>query len=223
MLKKLSIGLAIAGVLVIGAFAYAGGVYTAYPQYGSTQNTNNPPGTNYSTTCLSFGNNGVCNQYQPYFFNQYLSGGETFFVDSNYPNQQPNGFTIPLSAMAGGFGSTTIATTTGTTAAVQASDGISNYIYAGSSTATYTSFKLPPNPMNNQQFCLVDAGSGVLTLTAVAAGTNLYGNTPTITGTTPTSLPVATAVGTAGTVTLSKNCWLYVAGASNTGVWYRTL
>ena len=94
-------------------------------------------------------------------------------------------------------------------------------IYAGAGTATYTSFKLPPNPMQNQRFCLVNAGSGILTLTAVAAGTNVYGNTPTITGVTPTSIPVMTAVGTAGTVTLGSNCWLYQTAANNTGIWYR--
>lgn len=153
-----------------------------------------------------------------------LTGLETIPMDTLAPNGvAPQTVALPSTLIGNGFGGTTVATTTGTTAAVLAADAISNYIYAGTSTATYTSFKLPPNPMSNQTFCLTNAGTGVLTLTAVAAAANSFGNTPTVTGTTPTSLPVATAVGTAGTVTLSKNCWLYVAGASNTGVWYRTL
>jgi len=200
--------------------AFAGSQWGNFPQLGNTQNTNNPPGPGYSTTCESFGNNGVCNQFQP-FGPTYLQGMETFPVDSNYPNQQPNSFTIPMNLMANGFGGTTIFPTTGTTALVQAADSISNLIYSGAGVATFTSFKLPPNPMSNQKFCLSNAGSGILTLTAVAAGVNSFGNTPTITGVTPTSIPVATAVGTAGTVTLASNCWIYQAGASNNGIWYR--
>lgn len=223
-MKKSTLALFIAGLVISGFTAVYGasGIYQNYPQAGNTQNTNTPPGPSYSTTCTSFGNNGVCNQYQPYG-PTYLQGSETFLVDSNYANNNPVDFTIPMSLMANGYGGTTVATATGTIASVQAADGISNYIYNGASTATYTSFKLPPNPMNNQTFCLVNSSANILTLTAVAAGTNVYGNTPTITGTTPTSIPVMTAVGTAGTVTLGKNCWLYQAGASNNGVWYRTL
>lgn len=209
------------------AFLFAGMVYAAgsglykdYPLAGNTQNTSTPPGPLFSTTCTSYGNNGVCNQYQPYG-PTYLQGSEVFLVDSNYANQNPVDFTVSMSNMANGYGGTTVSSTTGTTATVQVADSISTFIYSGAGTATYTSFKLPPNPMNNQKLCLANAGSGILTLTAVAAGTNVYGNTPTITGVTPTSLPVMTAVGTAGTVTLGSNCWIYQAGASNNGVWYR--
>lgn len=153
-----------------------------------------------------------------------LTGSELIPADTAYANGvTPQTVYLPVSLMANGYGGTTVATTTGTTAAVLAADAISNYIYAGSSTATYTSFKLPPNPMNNQTFCLANAGGGVLTLSAVAASANSFSNTPTVTGTTPTSLPVMTAVGTAGTVTLGKNCWLYQSATGNTGTWYRVL
>lgn len=159
-----------------------------------------------------------------------LTGAEVVPVDLFTPGAaaaalggQPATAVLPIISIANGYGGTTVSSTTGTTAAVLAADGISNYIYSGAGAATYTSFKLPANPITNQTFCLANAGSGILTLTAVAAAANSFGNTPTVTGVTPTSLPVMTAVGTAGTVTLGKNCWLYVAGASNTGVWYRTL
>lgn len=209
MLKKLSLSLA--ALIASAVIAFAGGAFTNFPGVGVTANTN----------CTSYGNGGVCNQYQP-AGPTYLTGTEVFPADTNYANQ-PFTITVPSSIFGSGYGNVATSTTTGTTALVQATDGTGTYIYAGAGTATYTSFKLPPNPMTNQQFCLANAGSGVLTLTAVAAGANTFGNTPTITGVTPTSVPVATAVGTAGTVTLARNCWQYVAGASNTGVWYRTL
>lgn len=207
----------LAATLLIGgaAAALAAGAFSNYPGVGVTANTN----------CTSYGNNGVCNQYQP-AGPTYLQGTETFPADTNYVNPQgatiqPYTVTIPTSLFGSGYGSLAVSSTTGTTALVQATDGTGTFVYTGAGTATYTSFKLPPNPMNNQQFCLVNAGSGVLTLTAVAAGTNSFNNTPTITGVTPTSVPVATAVGTAGTVTLARNCWAYLAGANNNGVWYR--
>lgn len=213
MLKKLLLSAAL--LISAAGVALAAGAFQGFPGVGVTANTN----------CLSTGNNGVCNQFQP-AGPTYLQGTETFPADSNYVNPQgaatqPYTITIPTSLFGSGYGNAATSTTTGTTATVQATDGTGTYIYAGASTATYTSFKLPPNPMTNQKFCLANAGSGVLTLTAVAAGVNTFGNTPTITGTAPTSVPVATAVGTAGTVTLSSDCWIYVAGASNTGVWYR--
>lgn len=153
-----------------------------------------------------------------------LTGSEVIPMDTGLAGgAPPQTVVIPATLLANGFGGTTVATTVGTTAAVVVPDAISNYIYAGASAATYTSFKLPPNPISNQTLCLANASTAILTLTAVAASANSFGNTPTVTGTTPTSVPVMTAVGTAGTVTLGKNCWLYVAGASNTGVWYRTL
>lgn len=215
------------GLSVIASVAAYAGAFTQYPQVGNTQNTQTPPGPAYSTTCTSFGNGGICNQYQPYG-PTYLQGTETFPADTNYVNPQgaqvqPITVTIPTSLFGGGYGGATASATTGTTALVQVADGIGTYIYTGAGAATYTSFKLPANPMTNQKFCLANSSSGILTLTAITAGTNSFGNTPTITGVTPTSVPVMTAAGTAGTVTLGSNCWLYQAGANNTGIWYRVL
>jgi hypothetical protein len=123
---------------------------------------------------------------------------------------------LPSQLLGTGYGGTTVATTTGTTAAVAVADGVSTYIYAGAGAATYTSFKLPPNPMQNQRLCLVDAGTGILTTTAIVVGTTGQ----TIVGTAVTSIPVQTAVGTAGTVTLSTNCWQYTVASK---IWYRVL
>ena len=212
-LKKL----ALAATLLIGgaAAALAAGVFSNYPGVGVTANTN----------CTSYGNNNFCNQYQP-AGPSFLTGTEAFPADTNYVNPQgntiqPYTITIPTSLFGSGYGNAAVSSATGTVALVQVADGVGTQIYSGAGTATYTSFKLPANPMNNQKLCLVNAGSGILTLTAVAAGTNSFNNTPTIVGVTPTSIPVATAVGTAGTVTLASNCWLYQSGANNTGIWYR--
>jgi hypothetical protein len=241
MLKRLkgaAVGCAV--LAIMSTAVLAAGNWGDYPQVGQPSfcfstvsgaggfnaqgNTNNvnPTGQGQATS------GSLCAQTVP-AGPPILTGLEIFPLDTGgaggvYPGTtQPQTATIPSTLLANGYGGTTVATTTGTTAAVQALDGISNYIYAGAGAATYTSFKLPPNPINNQTFCLSDAGSGILSLTAVAAGVNNFGNTPTITGTTPTSIPVMTAVGTAGTVTLGKNCWLFQAAAGNTGVWYRTL
>jgi len=226
----------LAVALTVGSVAaYAAGNYSIYPIVGGASfcastvsgaggftaqgNTNNvnPTGQGQATS------GSLCAQTVP-AGPPALTGTELIPMDTGLAGSAPpQTVVIPSTLLANGYGGTTVFSTTGTTALVQASDGISNLIYSGAGTATFTSFKLPPNPITNQTFCLSDAGSGILTLSAVAAGTNSFGNTPTITGVTPTSIPVMTAVGTAGTATLGKNCWLYQAGASNTGVWYRTL
>lgn len=229
MKRYRSAAIAVSALILTSTALYAAGNYSTYPIVGgasfcaSTVGVNGQAGNTGQGGGAAGSNGAYCAQTVP-AGPPALTGTELVPMDTGYANgAPPQTVVIPSTLLANGYGGTTVSTTTGTTALVQAADGISNFIYAGAGTATYTSFKLPPNPMNNQTFCLADAGSGILTLTAVAAGTNSFGNTPTVTGVTPTSIPVMTAVGTAGTVTLGKNCWLYQAGANNTGVWYRTL
>lgn len=208
MFKKLS--LALVALVAVAGIAVAGGAFFGYPILG---------GASY---CAST-NNGVCVstiQAGP----TAITGNELIPADTQLGQGiQPQTVSIPTSLLAGGLGGTTVSTTTGTTALVQMADLTSTYVYAGAGTATFTSFKLPPNPANNAKACLINAGTGILTLTAVAASANNFGNTPTITGVTPTSIPVAVASGAQTTVTNAGACWLYQAGASNTGVWYRVL
>lgn len=145
-----------------------------------------------------------------------LSGNERIPADTGYTGgSSPQTVLIPSTSLANGYGGTTIATTTGTTDAVVTADGISTYIYAGAGTATYTSFKLPPNPIQNQKFCLVNAGSGILTTTALAVGTS---GQSIVQGAAVTSIPVQVASGAQATVTNAKVCWIY--NVSNTS-WYR--
>jgi len=213
--KTLGLAALLAGSLSVAA--YASGIFQGYPIVGSgsfcatnnsQQTTTTVPGAAYS--------NSQCTTTVP-AGPTTLTGAEDYVADTNVANGGgQETVRVPSSMLANGFGNTTIATTTGTTAAVVVADGVSNYIYAGAGAATYTSFKLPPNPMQNQKFCLTDAGTGILTTTSIAVGTSGQ----SIVGTAVTSIPVATAVGTAGTVTLSSNCWLY--NVSNTS-WYRVL
>jgi hypothetical protein len=205
MIKKL--GLSAAALLATIAIAIAAGAFQGFPLVGDTT----------GATCLSYGNGAVCNQFRP-AGPAALTGSEQIPADTG-ASTVPATVLIPTSLLANGYGGATIFSTTGTTAAIVVADGISNYIYTGTGTATFTSWKLPANPIDNQKVCLTNAGTGVLTLTAVAASANRAGTTPTITGTAPTSIPVATAVGTAGTVTLATNCWLFTVA----GVWYRVL
>lgn len=233
MLKRYRSAAIAVAALVMSTAVFAAGLYSTFPiitgasycasTVSGTGSLSGVTGTGQGTT------GSICGQTVP-AGPTTLTGTEVIPMDLYTPGAtppslggQPSTAVLPAVLLGNGFGGTTVATTTGTTAAVVVADAVSNYIYAGAGAATYTSFKLPPNPISNQTLCLSDAGTGILTLTAVAASANSFGNTPTITGTAPTSIPVATAVGTAGTVTLSKNCWLYVAGASNTGVWYRVL
>lgn len=209
MLKK--IGLSLAALVACVGIAYAaGGYWTGLPGVGVVANTN----------CISFGNAGVCNQYQP-AGPSVLTGNEQIPADTGLNN--PATVLIPSNLFGNGYGNTTIFSTTGTTAAVVIADGVSNFIYTGAGTATFTSFKLAANPINNQVNCLINAGTGIITVSAVAASANSFGNTPTIVGTTPVAVPVAVTNGAQATVTNAGLCWLYQAGASNTGIWYRVL
>jgi hypothetical protein len=70
--------------------------------------------------------------------------------------------------------------------------------------------------MQNQQFCLVNAGSGILTTTAIVVGTT---GQLIVGGAAPSSIPVQVASGAQTTVTNAKVCYIY--NVSNTS-WYRT-
>lgn len=190
MLKKL--GLSVLALFASVGIAIAAGAFDGFPVVGDTTG---------QTTCLSYGNNNVCNQWSP-------AGPANIPAGSQIPaDTQSNGqpFTVKIPFTSLGGGNIAVNTTTGVGQNPVVAAGVSNHIYAGAGTATYATFTLPATPTQNQSFCLVNAGSGVLTLTSIVVGT--VGQQ--IVGVAPTSLPVMTAVGTAGTVTLGTNCWIY--------------
>jgi hypothetical protein len=224
---------AAAAVCIAGGLAWGGGLWQTMPIIGGaaycsgsnivgpaqqtiTGQSGTPAGANATT------GNVICTVTEP-AGPPALVGTEVVPVDINTPGTaQPNGgaqtAVLPVTALGQGYGAMQVFTTTGTTASVVVANGINSFIYAGgaNNAATITSLSLPPNPMQNQDFCISNASTGtsILTLTAVAVGTSGQ----SIVGVTPTSVPVATAVGTAGTVTLSRICWQYQV--SNTS-WYR--
>jgi hypothetical protein len=216
--KLKTMGLAaVVATSVLVPLAYASGIFQGYPIVGSasfctSQNSqstaNTVPGTIPSGNCTTTTPAGPTT----------VTGNEVIPADTGIANGGgPATVLLPMSLMTNGYGGTTTNATTGTGQNPVVADGISNYIYIGAGTATFATLTLPPNPAPNQKFCLTDAGTGILTLSSIVVGTTGQ----LIVGTTPTSIPVATAVGTAGTVTLSTNCWLYVAGTTKT--WYRIL
>lgn len=119
-IKKIALG-AIAALALLSAAAHAGGVFSQYPQVGNIQNTQNPPGPAYSTTCESFGNNSVCNQFQPYGPTA-LTGNEYIPADTGLPGgQNPQTITVPIILL--GAGNTNYSTPlTGTTVTAAATD-----------------------------------------------------------------------------------------------------
>lgn len=89
MLKKLGLS-ALALVAAVG-IAFAGGAFQGYPVVG-----------NDGTVCLSFGNNGVCNQFQP-IGPSFLTGLETVPADTNPSNNaQPYTVNVPMAALGSG-------------------------------------------------------------------------------------------------------------------------
>lgn len=98
----------LAAVLLVGgaASAFAGGAFSQYPQVGVPANTD----------CLSFGNNGVCNQFRPAGPNN-LVGGAVVPSDTNLPNGQ-NPQTVLIPAVLTGSTTQDAAPLTGTTVAL---------------------------------------------------------------------------------------------------------
>ena len=94
MLKK--IGLTFLGLLALTAVSYAGGAFQGYPLVGGNGTSN----------CLSFGNNGVCNQYQPAGPSS-TTGSETIPADTNIQgggsNANPSTVVIPIVTLGGGL------------------------------------------------------------------------------------------------------------------------
>lgn len=215
-LTRLSGLLAVALTVSLTTIAYAAGYFPGFPIVGGAAYCEGV--SNYSTSVTTPGtlptpNN--CNTTVP-AGPTTLTGAELIPMDTGAPNGvSPQTVVLPATLIGNGYGGTTANSTTGAqTPAVK--DGISTYIYSGAGAATFTTFTFPPNPMQNQKLCLVNAGTGIITLSSLVVGTTGQ----VFIGTTPTSLPVMTAVGTAGTVTLGSNCWLY--NVSNTA-WYRVL
>lgn len=195
-MKKILIG---AMFLVGGiAAAFAGGLWMGFPIVGVPANTN----------CESYGNNGVCNQYTP-AGPAAIPNSALIPADTGLSNgQNPQTIRVPITIFAQGLGTAQVVTTN---ASVVMTDGVSTLI-SNQGTVTIASIKLPPNPKDNQLVRIANAGSGVLTITAIAVGTTGQ----SIVGTAPASLAILTNNAAAA----AENNATYVYKAANTS-WYR--
>lgn len=89
MFKKLS--LAICALIAAVGIAYAGGAFQGFPLVGGDGATN----------CLSFGNNSVCNQFQP-AGPSTLTGNETIPADTNIQGSGTATVNIDITSLGAG-------------------------------------------------------------------------------------------------------------------------
>jgi hypothetical protein len=198
---------------IIGGAAYCSGSNIVGPAQQTITGQSGTPAAANATT-----GNVICTVTEP-AGPPALVGTEVVPVDINTPGTaQPNGgaqtAVLPVTALGTGYGGFVINSTTGTGQNPVVANGIQKYIYTGAGSATFATITLPPNPMQNQTFCIDNAGTGILTLTAVNAGTSgqVFAG-----GTTPTTLGVQVTTGSA-TYVLTSACWIYQV--ANT-TWYR--
>ncbi|HEX5508938.1 MAG TPA: hypothetical protein VFX37_10585 [Pseudolabrys sp.] len=152
------------------------------------------------------GTSGVCNNTVP-AGPSALTGTEFVPADTAYAQgQPPQTVKVPASLFATGA----IQVVTSNTS-VTIANGISTLV-SNQSTATIASITLPSAPMNNQVVTIANAGSGVLTITAI----NAASGQSIVQGAAPASLGVQT--NNAAAAVLSSVAYEYQA--SNT-TWYR--
>ena len=89
MLKKL--GFSLVGLVISASVALAAGAFQGYPEIGDLTGT---------TTCLSQGNGGVCNQYSP-IGPSIITGNEQIPADTG-SSSQPSTVLIPPAALGAG-------------------------------------------------------------------------------------------------------------------------
>jgi hypothetical protein len=168
------------------ANAFAGGVYAQYPQVGNTQSTTSPPGPAYSNTCTSFGNNNVCNQYQP--FGPTAAPGTAYFpADTGLPGgQNPQTVTIPLALT----GATVVDAAPLTGASITMGTGVVKLLLDPAGTiAALTVVTAPATALFDGQELQISSSQTVTALTLTA-------------GTGTTIVPTITTVGSAAPVNL---------------------
>lgn len=184
---------------LFGVGAAFGQAFPNYPTVGVPANTE----------CLSYGNNGVCNQYRPAGPNA-LAPTATFPADTNSSNgSMQQTVRVPVSRFAQGMGTAQVVTTN---ASVALADGVSTLI-SNQAAATIALVNFPPNPTDNLVVRITNSGSGVLTLTSVAVA---VGSGQSIVGTAPATLGILTNNAAAAVETSAA--WLYQLSNKT---WYR--
>lgn len=186
--------LAAVGFLLGTSAVRAGGMFEMLPPVGSSVCVNMVNGSCVSTVTGPTS----------------ITGSETIPADTGLSQGvSPQTVRIPIGALGGG--SIQVVTTN---ASVVAAAG-TRYLISNQTTATIALVNLPPNPVDGQQFSIVNAGSGVLTLTSIAVGASPSGTT-IVGGAAPASLGVQT--NNAAAAVLSSVDYVYRAADNK---WYR--
>jgi hypothetical protein len=200
---------------IIGGAAYCASSNVVGPaQTGITGQGGGTAGANVTT------GNTICGQTVP-AGPPALTGAEVVPVDLYTPGTAvqaggPATAVLPVTALGQGYGTTQIFTTTGTTASLPVANGVSNLVISvGGTATTITSLVLPPNPIQNQQFCVRNVSTVLPAITGTVVGTTGQ----SIVGTPMTTLGVQTSTG-AATFVQTEECFVY--NVANT-TWYRVL
>lgn len=194
---------------VVGGSAYCSSASGTGSGTGSSTFPSSGPGSSFGQG--SVGQSGVftltCNDQVP-AGPAGLTGNEFIPADTALPSgQQPQTVLIPTSLLMSG-GSSLVVTTN---ASLTIPNGVSSLI-SNQGAATIALITMPAAPWNGQYIEIANAGSGVLTLTSIAANT---GQT-IVQGAAPASLAIQT--NNAAAASLSSVVYRYQT--SNT-TWYR--
>lgn len=150
-----------------------------------------------------------------------LTGTEVIPLDIYTPGTSvaaggPSTEVLPVTLLGGGFGALQFGSTTGTGQSITIGNGVSNFIYDGSNTATIA-FTMPSLPMQNQKVCVNNDATAVLTMT-MSANTSVNAQS-LVQGAAPTSLGVQIAASSTA-MTQNSACWVYNAASLQ---WFRIL
>lgn len=195
MLKKLSLGLL--GLVCAATLAFAGGAFQGYPLVGGDGVSN----------CLSFGNNGVCNQFQPAGPSS-ITGNETIAADTNVQGAGSSGnpATVAIDITSLGAGPYQyVAPLTGASVTLTAQQRRLIIDPAGTIAALTVVFPAATTLVDNQLIGL--CSTQVVTALTITNGTG----TTVLNGPTALAIPPATGAGT---------CYEWVYRLANTS-WYR--
>jgi hypothetical protein len=207
--KKLGLAAILAASVAIPA-AYAAGYFPDFPILGSASfcASTNSQSTS-ATVPGTLPSNSNCTNTVPAGPTS-VTGSETVLAQTNVANGAgPANINIPVGALGAG----SIGVVTSNASVVMAAG--QRYLISNQSTATIALVNLPPNPVDNQVASIVNAGSGVLTLTSVAVGASPSGTT-IVGGAAPATLGVQT--NNSAAAVLSAVDYVYRAADNK---WYR--
>lgn len=177
MLKKLS--LSVAALVAAAGIAYAGGAFQGYPLIGGDGVSN----------CLSYGNNNVCNQYQPAGPSS-LAPTATVPADTNVQGAGVNANPATVALPAVLTGATILDNTPLTGATITVPAGTARLILTPAGTIAAQTVVLPAaTGLYDGQIFTIHSTQTVTTLTVTAgSGTTVTPTITTVTAAAPIKL-----------------------------------